>query len=149
MLHPWKSAFVDLQRQVDEMFQELIFRPWAITGSAAWQPLLDFHETAAEYVIEVDLPGVPPEAVHILVSERSLTIAGQRPLTPPAQALCNRCERPGGLFQRSLDFPQAIDPDQARAEYQLGTCRIVLTKKVTAAEPSRAGRATVIQVTVR
>lgn len=147
MIHPWKSAFLDLQRQVDEMFQELIFRPWSISAGAAWQPLLDFHETATAYVIEVDLPGVPPEAVHLVVSERSLTLAGQRQLVEPVQSLCNRCERPRGLFHRAVDLPQPIDPDKGRAEYKLGTCRIVLPKKVAEA-PGGTPTTTVIQVTV-
>ncbi len=146
MIHPWKSPFLDLHRQVDEMFQELIFRPWSISGGAAWQPVLDFHETAAEFVVEVDLPGVPPEAVNILVTERSLTVTGQRQLVEPVQSLCNRCERPAGQFLRSVNLPRPIDPDQARAEYKLGTCRIVLPKKKD--EPGRSGTTTVIQVTV-
>ena len=55
MLQPWKSAFWDLQRQVDEMFQELIFRPWVIAGPATWQPALDFHETEEAFILEMDL----------------------------------------------------------------------------------------------
>jgi HSP20 family molecular chaperone IbpA len=40
-----------------------------------------------------------------------------------------RCERHCGAFERDLTFPEAVDPQQARAEYGHGTCRIFLPKR--------------------
>ncbi len=94
------------------------------------------------------LPGVLPEEVRILVSEHSLTIAGQRQLAPPVGVVCTRCERQGGLFQRSLDVPHPIDPDKVRAEYQLGILRVVMPKQLSADERQPPTQAAVIQVVV-
>lgn len=137
MLRPWDATFLDLQRQVDEMFEELIYRPWAISGGAGWRPPLDFHETEDGYLVEIDLPGVTPEEVQVLVSEQNLTVAGQRHATPPDGVLCQQCERRCGAFQRSVDLPLAVDPHQARAEYRHGTCRIYLPKKRQPDEPTK------------
>ena len=129
MLRPWESAFLDLHRHVDELFEELVYRPWAISGRSGWRPSLDIHETADAYIVVIDLPGVAPEEVRILVSERNLVVDGKRQAAPLSGVLFQRCERPCGAFERTLTLPQPVDPQQARAEYRHGTCRIHLPKK--------------------
>jgi HSP20 family protein len=129
VFRPWESAFLDLHRQVDELFEELVYRPWAISGRSGWRPPLDLHETAEAYLVVIDLPDVPPEEVRILVGERDLAVTGQRRAAPPEGVLFQRCERPCGAFERTLTLPQAVDPPRARAEYRHGTCRIHLPKK--------------------
>jgi HSP20 family protein len=139
LFRPWESAFLDLHRQVDDLFDELVYRPWAISGRSGWRPLLDLHETADAYLAVIDLPGMAPEEVRILVGERDLAVAGQRPTSPPVGVLSQRCERPCGACERTLKLPQAVDPHQARAEYRYGTYRIHLPKKHSpgqAAEPA-------------
>ncbi len=61
MLRRLDTAFLDLQRQVDEMFEELFYRPWANSGRTGWRLPLDLHETADAYLVEIDLPGIAPE----------------------------------------------------------------------------------------
>ena len=125
----WNLAFLDLQRHVDELFEELIYRRWAIAPPADWQPPLDLHETPDAYLVEIDLPGVAPEEVKLVVGEHDLTVTGQRRAPAPEGTTCSRCERKCGPFRRALDLAEAIDPETVRAEYRNGTCRIHLTKK--------------------
>jgi HSP20 family protein len=120
---------LDLHQRVDELFDEMVYRPWAISGRSGWRPLVDLHETADAYLVVIDLPGVAPEAVRILVGEHDLVVAGHRQASPPEGVLSQRCERACGAFERMLKLPQAVDPQQARAEYHHGTCRIHLPKK--------------------
>jgi HSP20 family protein len=123
------GSFPDFERHLDEAFEKLIYRRWAIPSPAEWRPRLDLHETGDAYYIEVDLPGVPPERVEIRVSEGTLTIAGTRPATSLEGALSSRRERECGSFRRSLSLPHAITPERVQAEYHHGTCRIRLFKK--------------------
>jgi HSP20 family protein len=128
-MRPWESALLDLHRQVDELFEELVYRPWAISGRSGWRPPLDLHETADAYLAVIDLPDVVPEEVRIVVGERDLSFAGRRQAAPPEGVLSQRCERPCGAFERTVSLPQAVAPQRARAEYRHGTCRIHLPKK--------------------
>jgi HSP20 family protein len=114
---------------VDELFEELVYRPWAISGRPGWRPPLDLHETADAYLVVIDLPDVAPEEVRVVVGERDLVVAGLRQSAPPEGVLSQRCERPCGPFERTVNFPQAVDARQARAEYRRGTCHIHLPKK--------------------
>lgn len=152
MRDPMK-AFLDFRRHIDEMFEELIYRPWALPVRRSWQPALDFQETPDAFLIDVDLPGVAPEQVRILAGERRLIIVGERVVPPAAGVLHNRCERPSGAFERSLDLPAAIDPHQARVEAAHGAYRIHLPKKRASQPNESATQVTetchLLQVTVQ
>ncbi len=140
MSHSGESAFLDLQRQVDEMFEELIYRPWVISGRAAgWRPPLDLHETADAYLVEMDLAGIAPDQISVLVSERNLSITAQRPSAALEGVLSQHCERRFGTFHREVRFSEAVDPQQARADYLHGTCRIILPKQRRTEGPQNAG----------
>ncbi len=154
MADSWKAAFLDFHRHVNEMFEELIYRRWAIPGRVAWSPPLDLHELPDAYLVEIDLPGVPPKDVRILANERNLTITGERQPTRSEGSLMNRCERQSGAFHRSLSFTQSVEPEKAQAECRFGTYRIRLPKKRQEEQAKDASLAMatshyVIQVTVR
>jgi HSP20 family protein len=124
----WQATLLDLQRHVDEAFDRLVFRPWAVAPRPCWQPYLDQHETAEGYVLEIDLPGVPPADVQIVVSEQAVTISGRREASAPEGMLQSRCERPVGPFRRSVSFSHPIVPGDTKAEYRHGTYRLLLSK---------------------
>jgi HSP20 family protein len=153
--HSWKAFLLDFQHHVDEMFEELIYRRWAIPNQPGWRPVLDVHETPDAYLVEVDLPGVAPEEVQVLVSERSVTVRGQRQVAAPEGSLWNRRERVCGSFHRSVELSHAVDPDHSQAEFRHGTCRILLPKKRAEGEkakeatPGTAESYRVLQVSVR
>ena len=135
MAHPWKASILDLQQHVDELFEELVFRPWAIATQPERRPALDLYETPDAYLVDVDLPGMPPDEVRIIVAGQSLTIAGQRRPALPEQATCKHLARPHGAFRRSLELPLPVMAADAVVEFRHGTCRIVLPKKPLS-EPS-------------
>ena len=151
----WRDPFLDLRQRLDELFEELIYRRWAIPNPAAWRPPLDLHETRDAYLAEVDLPGVSPDQVEIRVTAGGVTITGNRPETGPGGALLSHRERPCGLFRRSLTLAQPIDPEGAWAECRHGTYRLWLPKRSPAERPAPSvapaepGAARVIRVVIR
>jgi HSP20 family protein len=135
LARPWESELLDLHRQVDEMFDELVYRPWAIAGRAVWRPPVDVHETADAFLVVIDLPDVDPKDIRLVLGERDVVVAGRRETALPEGILSQRCERPSGPFERTVTLPQAVDHHQAKAEYRHGTCRIHLPKKPRAERP--------------
>jgi HSP20 family protein len=138
LLRSWQAELLNLERQLDEMLEEVIYGPWAIPRRRGWRPPLDLYESPDAYVVEIDLPGTAPEEAQILVSAQSVTIAGTRPARPPQQIVAQRCERQCGPFHRRLELPHAIEPRQARAECHHGTFRIHLPKKPQPEKPAVA-----------
>ncbi len=153
MNHHGEGSFLDIQRLLDETFEERIYRRWAIPVPAAWRPRLDVHETRDEYVIDVDLPGVPPERVEIRVAGHTLTITGTRPATTIEGTLASHRECESGSFRRSLTLPLTFAPDQVQAEYHHGTYRIRLSKQrfqqpAAEADTIETGAGRLIQITI-
>jgi HSP20 family protein len=125
----WKAPFLDFQQHLDDVFEKLIYRRWAIPNPAEWRPPVDIHESAEGYFIEIDLPSVPPDQVEIRLSDRELVVRGTRRETRLDEALLSHRERRCGPFRISLVLSQAVVPERASAEYREGTYMIRLVKK--------------------
>lgn len=97
--------------------------------AAGWRPAVNAYRCAAHFVIFADLAGVPPEAITVAVEARRLIIRGARPAPEPgcarselAQLLALEIDH--GAFERVLDLPQAVNPDDFETEYRDGLLRI-------------------------
>ena len=99
------------------------------TGSKTFIPNVDLVETDESVSVLVDLPGVDPERVEILLAGNMLTVKGERPVPASGSSdTVHRRERPSGAFYRSLPLPVAVDPERVRAEAHGGVLTIKLSK---------------------
>jgi HSP20 family protein len=91
-------------------------------------------EDPPELRVIVDLAGVDPGDVHIVVNERALVIAGRRSrVLPDRRPSYHLLEIEYGQFERRIVLPENVDPDGARATYERGLLTVVLP--VVAAAP--------------
>jgi HSP20 family protein len=90
-------------------------------------------ETEAAIIVEVELPGVERDNVHIEVEGDVLRISGERHATVAHQERqYSRIERSYGRFERQLPLPAAADREGIHAQFQAGILTITLPKKRTA-----------------
>ncbi len=94
--------------------------------------------TSADHslVIEVDLPGVPRDAVSVHIENRTLTIKGERKreaLPEDKADRVQRSERLFGTFVRAFALPETADTTKVSAEYKEG----VLTLHIPRAEETK------------
>lgn len=86
-------------------------------------PPTDIAETADGLLVRMELAGVSPAAVDIVVSAdgRTLTVTGDRPheAADGAQRYLN-IEIPRGRFGRRVALPREVDPQAAGASYADG-----------------------------
>jgi HSP20 family protein len=121
-----------LSREVDRLFDELIYRPWGFGRPAKadeWSPQLDLYETDTAFVLEADLPGVKEEDVSVAVENHELVLHGKR-VCEHVTTLSNfHCrERQEGDFTRRLRLPESVDQEKIRAEFANGVLRVTLPK---------------------
>ena len=112
----------------------------SVTG---FTPPLDIRETAEEYWLMFDLPGVKAEDVSIEVNDQVLTVSGTRVPAAAEPGEVQQIERAFGSFVRNLTLPKGVDSDAITADYAHG----VLTLKVpkpAAAKPKKISIATTI-----
>jgi len=97
--------------------------------AAGWRPAVNAYRCHEHFVVFADLAGVPPEAITVSVEPRRLVIRGTRPAPEPGCARAEltqllALEIDQGAFERVLDLPQEINPDDFSTEYRDGLLRI-------------------------
>jgi HSP20 family protein len=135
-----------LRAELEDYLNELWHGPRFGVQRRGFRPHIDILRTEEpdELRVVVDLAGVDPDDVQVVVHERALVIRGQRKRQQPdGRHSYHLLEMEYGAFERRLDLPVDVDPKGARASYERGL--LTVTLPVTAA-PRTRGR---ITITVR
>jgi HSP20 family protein len=86
--------------------------------------------------IVVELSGVDPEQVKVVVAERALLVQGERVRPQIEGRVYQQMEVEYGPFQRQIRLTEDMDPERASARYERG----MLTITLPAAERATRGR---------
>lgn len=94
-------------------------------------PAIDIIDKNDNYQVNVDLAGVNPDNIDILISDSSLTIKGEK-----EEEFKNKegsylyQETQYGSFERTISIPKYTDSDKAEAIFKNGVLKVILPKKV-------------------
>jgi len=148
-----------LHDDFDRWLQRIVEEPWgpSAVGNPGWLPSANVHETDNEVVVTVEVPGLTPEDLDLMITPDGLVIRGEKRemreegdpdlrVTPAGLIVreprrSGREERRGtyiaecryGSFVRTVPLPPGLDVDRAQARIANG----VLTVRF----PKMAGRA--------
>jgi HSP20 family protein len=94
-----------------------------------WHPLVDVYDNEKAIVIKAELPGVEKKNICVDVSDRVLTLKGERSHETEVnkERYCHR-ETVWGRFLRSFRLPVDVDPDKIKADYKDGVLKIEIPK---------------------
>ena len=112
-------------------FDRFVNRLFDVAPPAAqrWVPAMDLVETAEDFVLRADLPGMTQEDVKIEIEDNVLTVSGERKAeTEKSEGGYYRVERAFGQFSRSLTLPEGIDPEAIAAEFERGVLEVRVPK---------------------
>lgn len=133
--NPWSSdplaSFDQLRRGMDELFDRVGAR--AIRRSGAF-PAVNLYETASEYVLTAELPGLSGDDIDLSVERNRVTLRGERKIEHPQDASLHRVERQVGIFRRTVELPVDVDADKAQAVCRNGVLMLQIPK-VAAQQP--------------
>ena len=110
------------------------------TDAPGWTPPVDLYETASEFILTAELPGLKRDQIEIHAEDMRIVIRGQRgagPADPESHIACeqyHRVERGHGHFSRAFALPEAIDVDAVTADLKDGILTVTM--------PKAAGRGT-------
>jgi HSP20 family protein len=79
-----------------------------------------------QLVVVVELPGIDPEQVQIVLHDRALIIAGERPRPTKCNRRYHQMEIDYGPFQRRIQIHEQVDAEAASATYERGLLQIML-----------------------
>lgn len=102
-------------------------------ATGGFVPALELLESETQYEITFELPGVLQEDLNIEVKNDTVTISGEKKRTTlDSERKLHRLERSFGPFQRTLQFPTAVDFDATVATFEAGLLHLTIPKSAQA-----------------
>lgn len=101
------------------------------TDAPGWTPPVDLYETAREFILTAELPGLSREEIDIHVEDSRITIRGARMSAPDREIPCeqyHRVERGHGRFSRAFALPERIDSERVTADLKDGVLTVTIPK---------------------
>ena len=127
------DRMLTLNRAFDQAFNGTL-------GSRVWVPAMDVAERGDAYLVQAELPGVPPEQVDVSFEQNVLTIRGTKPasfdVANDGELRVFAAERVHGSFERSVRLPEFVNADGIAASFANGLLTITIPK-AEAAQPRR------------
>lgn len=112
--------------RLSQMMEELLPNRWEFN---IWSPPVDIKETAKEYQILMDLPGMHREDIDVEVSRDVITVLGKiNASTEEKGENFIRRERRHGEFKRSFKLDAPVRSDQVKAEFKNGVLAVHVPK---------------------
>ena len=124
----------EMERNFDDFFSRRLRPSWdewwwpsAAIGIPA--PTLDLYEDRGELVAKVELPGLGKDDVQVKITDHRLVIKGEKKKEEEVKEKdYYRSERSYGAFTRSVELPEEVQVDKARASFKNGVLEIRVPK---------------------
>jgi HSP20 family protein len=106
------------------------------TDAPGWTPPVDLYETAGEFVLTAELPGLSRDQIEIHAEDSRVTVRGGRNdaaaapdhAKPVACEQYHRVERGHGRFSRAFQLPEPIEVDGITADLKDGVLTVTIPK---------------------
>lgn len=128
------SDALALRNDVDRWLQSLFEDPFGFMAppvASRLQPSVDVRETDNEVIIKAEIPGMDPEDVELVLTDRGLTIRGEKRESreeKDPQRGTYLSEVRYGSFSRTVPLPPGVDPDKAEASVAKGVLTVRVPK---------------------
>lgn len=128
------DPFLSLHREMNRLFDDVLrgTGPMPGTGQGGASliaPQINVSETDKEIRVTAELPGVTENDIHLDLNDDVLVIRGEKKLERKEEKEnFHFVERSFGTFQRALQLPFPVNPDQVQARFQNGVLTITLPK---------------------
>jgi len=120
----------NLREEINRLFEPVSTDDWARESEFfGWAPAVDVYENNDSVVVKAELPGMKKEDIEISLHQGSLIISGERKSeSDSGNGDSSRSERFFGRFQRALELPRPVDPNNVKASYKDGILTVTLPK---------------------
>ena len=130
------DPFRSFDNSIKKMFQVMEdLEKGATIETGGFVPAVDISEDSAAVYIQVELPGIKKEDVHVNVDEDNvLIIKGEKKIEEKENTTIHLMETVKGKFERRFVLPEDIDKEKIEAKYENGLLEITI-KKMEKPEP--------------
>jgi HSP20 family protein len=129
------SPFTVLQRQMNRLLED-VFGPEANVFPQAQEPVrgllsprVEVTETENEVRIIAEMPGVKEQDIEVSLDDNVLSLRAEKKVErKDDRENTHFTERAYGMFQRSLQLPFQVNPDEVNAAFENGVLTIAIPK---------------------
>ena len=129
------DPFMSLHREMNRLFDDVL-RGSVLSasgsqggGTALLAPQMNVSETDKEVRITAELPGVAEQDISVELNDDVLVIRGEKKdERKEDKENYHFVERSFGTFQRSLQLPFRVEPEQVQARFRNGVLSVTLPK---------------------
>lgn len=122
---PTTGVRLDVQRLMDDVFAPTV----AAATPRSVRPAVDARENAKGFTLEIEVPGIAPDAIDVLAEDGVLTIRGtpvKRELEEGETLVLS--ERNVTSFERKFRLPKTADSGTISASYANGVLQVHVAK---------------------
>jgi HSP20 family protein len=130
--------FSSLRLEIDRLFDAFFGKTFSESSKdfLPYPPVV-VQEAPDEFVVQIELPGVSKEDIHLTVTEDSLVVSGEKRMTDTGgDTTFHQIEVSYGQFDRSIPFAAEVAPERSKATFKDGVLTIRVPK--SAKETSKA-----------
>lgn len=127
--NPWREIDT-FNRQMNRLLDDLnTSELWQNNSQIVSVPAAEMEDTAEAILLKLELPGIDAKDLDIQVSEKAISIQGERKLeTKSEENGVTRTEFRYGKFQRVIPLPARIQNTNVKADYKDGILNLTLPK---------------------
>jgi len=136
-------TFDDVENRMSRFIERALNEPLGnafVAEPMAWVPAIDIIESAKEFLLTAELPGMDQKDIDVSVEDGMLTIRGEKTEEKKEGEEDKKgylYERTYGSFQRSFALPPLVDGANVAAEFDKGVLKIHLPKSADAKPKGR------------
>jgi HSP20 family protein len=135
---PEKDPEAHVGEQIDRLLRSLSQVSQQPIMRSGWAPPISVWHGTGELLINVDLPGVARDDLHVRVANGVLQVSGMRPAPiPDGPRVPRYAEQPFGTFQRMIPIPGDVAADQMQAQLKEGVLTVRLPRLETSVTNGR------------
>jgi HSP20 family protein len=135
----WRNSLTPMAQMMSNEFTHWVEQAWrrasgggmrggfpmAVLAPFTGHPLADLRETDHGFELCVDLPGLKPEEITLVVRGGALVVSGEKAAeSEGVQGGYRFSERRFGRFERTFDLPPGADREGIDATFENGVLRI-------------------------
>jgi HSP20 family protein len=132
---PGASPFTVLQRQMNRLFEDAfgpeagLFPQAAEPARGMLSPRVEVTETETDLRVIAELPGVKEPDIEVSLDNDVLSLRAEKKVErKDERENTHFTERSYGVFQRSLQLPFKVNPDEVNAAFEHGVLTITVPK---------------------
>ncbi len=124
------NTFSAIEKEFGRMLRNMSTHRMFPYSSDNHIPATDVYETANEYIVYMEIPGVDKEKLSVVAAHANVTVSGKRLQPTFDDTTCiHQLEVEYGRFERTIPFQSPINPNTTISTYKNGFLLIRLPKK--------------------